>query len=206
MKATTAWRLYRDIAEEGKHVWPDESIPDDCWLRVGDARRRTGSRTDDEGGDRMVGGGLSCGEADDDRLSAKVPEGPVFETTGSTLDSGGHDCAIEGSNVSARSPTNFGFAARQPPGSRVRMWRSLQTRRHRGGSERRPDLSHKWYRVVEGEPDRRHLHRALYLCWRRLPNSGRHGESGLHGRFRAGFAGFKGRAFQMATCRHSSIA
>jgi hypothetical protein len=115
----------------------------------------------------MAGGGLSCGEADDDRLSAKVPEGPVFETTGSTLDSGGHDCAIDGSNVSARSPTNFGFAARQPPGSRVRMWRSLQTRRHRGASERRRPLSHKWYRVVEGEPDRRHLHRALYLCWRR---------------------------------------
>jgi hypothetical protein len=26
-----------------------------------------------------------------------------------------------------------------------------------------PPLSHKWYRVVGGEPDRRHLHRALYL-------------------------------------------
>ena len=38
------------------------------------------------------------------------------------------------------------------------------------------------------------------------PNSGRHGESGLYGRFTAGFAGFKGRVFQMATCRHSSIA
>src|ERR1700739_5180290 len=36
----------RDIAEERKHVWPDESIPDDRGFRVGDAGRRTGFRTD----------------------------------------------------------------------------------------------------------------------------------------------------------------
>jgi hypothetical protein len=35
---------------------------------------------------------------------------PVFETTGTTLDSGNADCAVEGWNVTARSPTNFGFA------------------------------------------------------------------------------------------------
>jgi hypothetical protein len=45
----------------------------------------------------------------------RCQRGPVFETTGSTLDngtldSGGHPCAFEGWNVSVRSPTNFGFA------------------------------------------------------------------------------------------------
>ena len=47
----------------------------------------------------------------------RCQRGPVFETTGTTLDSGGdahvygiNDCAFEGWNVSARSPTNFGFA------------------------------------------------------------------------------------------------
>lgn len=40
------------------------------------AQAPTPTHTDDEGGDRMAGGGLSCGEADDDRLSAKVPDGP----------------------------------------------------------------------------------------------------------------------------------
>jgi hypothetical protein len=40
----------------------------------------------------------------------RCQRGPAFETTGSTLDSGGHDCAVEAWNVTARSPTNFGFA------------------------------------------------------------------------------------------------
>jgi hypothetical protein len=43
----------------------------------------------------------------------RCQRGAVFETTGTTLDSGDSglsDCAVEGWNVSARSPTNFGFA------------------------------------------------------------------------------------------------
>jgi hypothetical protein len=88
----------------------DESIADDRGLRVGDAGRRTGSRTDDEGGDRMAGGGLSCGEADDDRLSAKVPEGPVFNDVGGSEHYGSEECTGEQWAVFTRSPASFGFA------------------------------------------------------------------------------------------------
>ena len=46
----------------------------------------------------------------------RCQRGPVFETTGTSLDldeahdNGGVSCALEGWNVSTHSPTNFGFA------------------------------------------------------------------------------------------------
>jgi hypothetical protein len=92
----------------------------------------------------------------------RCQKGPVFNPSAR----GGIDCADEEWNVTARSPTNFGFA----PLYDIRALVPTCAVNFPGGIAKALKgypPSHKRYRVVGGEPDRRHLYGALYLCWRR---------------------------------------
>ena len=90
----------------------------------------------------------------------RCQRGPVFNPGGKQYT--GYDYADEQWNLTARSPTNFGFALFY----NIRALTPTCAVTYPGGIAKALKgypLSHKWYRVVGGEPDRRHLHRALYL-------------------------------------------